>query len=139
MVVRAGAAGFGIVLKIARVERAIGAPVALLAVMSTLATTAAAYGSAAAGLKTRTFPASAQLTLPLIALPPMLTENALAVDDRSMASVKRTEIAASRGVLVADSCGRNRTTPGGLVVFTTIDTGASATPSASITPATVRR
>ena len=128
--------GLGTVLKIARSDRTIGAPLALLAVMSTLATTAAPYGSAFAGLNTRTVFDSAQLTVPLIALPPILTENALAVAARSIASVNRTEIAASSGVALASSRGRNRTTPGDLTVRTAIDWAARPRPSRSRTPLT---
>jgi predicted signal transduction protein with EAL and GGDEF domain len=66
----------------------------------------------------------------------MLTLNARAVTERSIGSLNRTEIAASRATSSVSARGRKRMTDGAFVVRTRRETGSSVRPSRSRTPAT---
>ena len=81
----------------------IDTPSALLAVAATVATTEAPYGRFDEGSKMRTESFSANVTLPAIALPSIVTLNAFFVATRFIDCVNRTEIPASRATLVVDA------------------------------------
>ncbi len=101
--------------------------------------TVAPYGSGDAGVKTRTWSCSAQLTAPAIALPPTLTVKARAVDRRSIGLLKRTEIGAARSTFFVSAAGRKRMTAGAEAVRTDSVIASSGRPSVSRTPATWSR
>ena len=97
-------------------------PSALRAVAATVATTRVSYGSGLAGSKTRTVSSSANVTLPLTALPSAGTLKASFVAVRSIGSAEADRDAAWRGHVLRAAGGRKRTTAGAAAVLTAMAT-----------------